>query len=544
MQKKPFYRQRRYWIAAIVLLIVCIGQVPMPLRVSKETSGIDSPICPDGTPDYFAVYEQTYIDKLLPAEDNGMSLIVAALGPKVLEQAALAKEVPWEQMPTNEQSKDWFITYYVPLCEHLGIDPYTKPHYYHTAGFYTMFKEKKLDSKEDPDGNQLYNKLVSAPFEKTDYLEVAQWLNERNPVLDLFGTAVRKTNYVCWHQRPQKEKSFVYAVLLPEMQAQREFFHDLRVRIAARLGSGDIDGAWYDIMSMLYLSRKHYIHQPFLVGSLIGFAAETQAYEALDILLHQNGLSQAQLTRFAAELSALPRADALREAVRMELLLPYMILVHRHYYHNYGGGVLSPRNPFERMMLMPLEMPIDLNIAGKQITSFYRQHRIDVNNDTDFPLDVRTLQERYRTASTQLERKEEYMEKMTAYLPLLALSSVRIRSQVCGDIALFEGSPALGAVYQVVQRVNARLEVMRLAILIERYKLDTGSYPQSLDKLVPKYIDAVPFDPCTRQNTLTYKLKPSADTAYLLYSFGPNGTDDGGIEHTDRSGKSDFVFKR
>ena len=164
---------------------------------------------------------------------------------------------------------------------------------------------KETDEDIDADLN-LWTLLAGTPWKAEDHPQVAEWLKERNVVLDYFGHCVRKPNYVCWRQ---KEKA-MYEILLPEVQANREFARDLRIRVTYRLGLGDVEGAWYDVMSMLTLARKHYKNDPILVTNLVGASAEREGYNAAKIVLRQGNLTRDQLSRFAKDLNALPSANS------------------------------------------------------------------------------------------------------------------------------------------------------------------------------------------------------------------------------------------
>ncbi len=62
------------------------------------------------------------------------------------------------------------------------------------------------------------------------------------------------------------------------------------------------------------------------------------------------------------------------------------------------------------------------------------------------------------------------------------------------------------------------------AIGLARFKLAQNRYPDKLDELVPRFLDAVPVD---LFNSKPIIYKRTAD-GYLLYSVGVNGKDDGG----------------
>jgi hypothetical protein len=60
---------------------------------------------------------------------------------------------------------------------------------------------------------------------------------------------------------------------------------------------------------------------------------------------------------------------------------------------------------------------------------------------------------------------------------------------------------------------------------LERYRLANGSYPDSLEALVPKFLAKLPHDIITGE-PLKYR---RADSSFVLYSIGWNEIDDGGM---------------
>ncbi|MGQ9649354.1 MAG: hypothetical protein ACUVXJ_04525 [Phycisphaerae bacterium] len=64
-------------------------------------------------------------------------------------------------------------------------------------------------------------------------------------------------------------------------------------------------------------------------------------------------------------------------------------------------------------------------------------------------------------------------------------------------------------------------------LAVAAYRNDHGRFPESLDELVPRYLEAVPMDPFTSQ-PLRYRL--DTEEGYRLYSVGEDGKDDGGVE--------------
>jgi hypothetical protein len=78
----------------------------------------------------------------------------------------------------------------------------------------------------------------------------------------------------------------------------------------------------------------------------------------------------------------------------------------------------------------------------------------------------------------------------------------------------------------------ARRDVAECGIAAELYRLDHGAYPKSLEALTPKYLAALPNDTFSGQ-PLLFKSLPDG---VLIYSVGPNGKDDGGVNDESRDG--------
>ncbi len=90
--------------------------------------------------------------------------------------------------------------------------------------------------------------------------------------------------------------------------------------------------------------------------------------------------------------------------------------------------------------------------------------------------------------------------------------------------------PAFGHIMQIETSRLAHLRATQTALAVERYRLTEGRLPESLNKLVPAYMEFVPKDPFDGQN-LKYRI---LKTGFVVYSVGYDLTDDGGAE---RDGK-------
>ncbi len=76
---------------------------------------------------------------------------------------------------------------------------------------------------------------------------------------------------------------------------------------------------------------------------------------------------------------------------------------------------------------------------------------------------------------------------------------------------------------------RTHLDLARVALAVERYRLATGALPAALDALVPQYLNEVPLDPFDNQPIRYRRTEPG----YLLYSVDADGQDNGGREQIE-----------
>lgn len=84
-----------------------------------------------------------------------------------------------------------------------------------------------------------------------------------------------------------------------------------------------------------------------------------------------------------------------------------------------------------------------------------------------------------------------------------------------------------------IKSAAAQIDTDEAAIAcgLERYRLTNGQFPDSLDALVPRFINRLPNDVITGD---PYKYRRTDDGRFVLYSVGWNEKDDGGVPGKDR----------
>jgi methylphosphotriester-DNA--protein-cysteine methyltransferase len=90
-------------------------------------------------------------------------------------------------------------------------------------------------------------------------------------------------------------------------------------------------------------------------------------------------------------------------------------------------------------------------------------------------------------------------------------------------------------------RIQASLRSAILALAAERYRLDKGAWPNSLEDLVPRYVKGIPQDPYGKGPMRMARKKNSV----VFYSVWQDGEDDGGNLDRDFSRRkgTDFGFQ-
>ncbi len=68
-----------------------------------------------------------------------------------------------------------------------------------------------------------------------------------------------------------------------------------------------------------------------------------------------------------------------------------------------------------------------------------------------------------------------------------------------------------------------------LVLAVEAFRSENGTPPTALGDLVPAFFDRVPID-VSWGGSFKYELDPTAAGGYVLYSYGIDGTDNGGIQ--------------
>jgi hypothetical protein len=91
--------------------------------------------------------------------------------------------------------------------------------------------------------------------------------------------------------------------------------------------------------------------------------------------------------------------------------------------------------------------------------------------------------------------------------------------------------------------LHASRAAFTIMVALERYRDTHGRYPESLQSLVPSFLDSVPPDPFTGDSPRYFLIDPATDEhgrGYLAYYVGPGGTDNLGAMPDEASWRGLF----
>ena len=266
--KKKRGRCKKFFVCILILAI--IGAVAYFYRDKPfklvQTADFDAEVnsAAGEIVDYHYAYNALQDEELGVAEENGWRLILQALGPRALEQEDLASRIPWEEFPTNEESKSWFENYWTPLCEKFKLDPKERPTMYERMNLWSFVEKNGLTGNE-PEPNdensvgfyyenfekkpskvafaEAYDALMRKPWTKEEFPYAAQWFDENADYIDVFSQAARSPRCFCWRNLKDLPDGTFIGILLPDAQYTREIARQLTARANYRLGSGNVSGA-------------------------------------------------------------------------------------------------------------------------------------------------------------------------------------------------------------------------------------------------------------------------------------------------------------
>jgi len=308
------------------------------------------------------------------------------------------------------------------------------------------------------------------------------------------------------------DQDWVISVMLPYLIPQRELSRWLAFDARMRAEAGDAAGALESIRALLGFADQ-LDGDLFIISTLVGYAIEALAVEAVSVILHEYG-------------------DVFSDDELIELA------------HMFG----SPRF---------LKIPFDSerftveDILQRTFTDDGNGNGYITNEGMEMLRDARWFSEH---SGSDLSRTVATVKQMMLVAPrreqlrMYEIISARMNLREAAGYEIYRNSiyttfivpiwpdeykyyllfTVTGAYDSLPQNKNtrrARVESCVAAIACELYRRENGTYPGTLEELVPQFLPSAPEDPFTGKS-----LRVSVVDGYaVIYAVGPDGDDDGGV---------------
>lgn len=567
---RPWYRRKRWYFLGLLLILIWYALVPTPLKITKESHFYEQPRYANETRvDYEKIYYDLQEQYLSKPEENGFRDILAALGPRTLEQTALAERVPWDKIKDDKNGKIWWKNNWLPLCEKLKIDPDPQPEFldYQPLNVWLITNgvrgdEPVLEKKEinlyvnyqqapqrisyEESRKIVEEEIWQRPWTDKEFPQAAKWLEKFNPLLDLFQKSVRKPVYSSFHLTNEKDRHNLAMVLLPDIQAQQELVRATRARINYRLAQKDVNGAINDLSGLFYISDRMKKGVRCLVEYMVAMSIRRTGMEEMALLLQSNNLTKEQLDRLNQDFNSIRSTsqgfELSDQICKIEQLVQYggfqYLLDNLQLLKNYENSFIF----FDQYRIFTWDerwvifrLPVDKNVAMRHFSQYLKDLK-KVFSQPDLHTAVKAHDELLNTFAHAQEENRNWKY----YLDLI---SIKKRSQIFTDLVILDSLPGIKGVFSILAKERAGEDLIRIGLALEHYKLDKGHWPKELTELIPSYLPSIPVDPYQIDKPYIYRLNDGTNE-YLLYSTGPDHLEEEEGKIKDDIPSKAIVFER
>ncbi|MFI4877190.1 MAG: hypothetical protein ACIALR_17680 [Blastopirellula sp. JB062] len=476
-----------------------------PIVVSKRTTYLTAPLRDDGLVDYEKAIVEMQAAQVSPQENAAVPFIQAM----------------WPCQFDPQAQVDVCGAIGIPIPSQTGMTSFhDEAMQLETAAWLNQQQETKLGA------NQFQ---PIAPLETMDILCAAYdvvWTRDQLPPLAAWvdRQAPHFAKLREMNERPKfflpspalvnQQHDTLLASTLPSVQVRRDASRALTLRAFLHIGENQPVEAWKDIQTIFSLSRCH--SQPgFLIELLVCNAIRGVAFEQLLKLIDSGQCDAQLLDEIERYLKRMKPFDEVASSINiMERLagLDAAIGLSTHEI-NAAHLTMGPSGMLETCA----NAPYDRNAMLAKLNQWYDRITAVVEIDD---LDDR------RAARDQLEI-DIHTELQNVTQPgavAAAILNQSARGEMVAQMLAGLLIPAVSQASQAEERVNAQRQLLLVVVALEKYKIETGTYPDTLTPLVDRIDPRLLQDPFA-QGLLRYERRPPG---YLLYSVFHNRQDDGG----------------
>ena len=360
------------------------------------------------------------------------------------------------------------------------------------------------------------NEFPVAPQPQTPAQDVLLALSKYDPVIE----ELREAGKLPYSRFPLEwDKDDPAEIMLPHLAVLKQCSLALQLRAIAELQNGEDEKAFDDV-KLIFRLVDSIRTEPTIISQLVRFAMVQIALQPIWEGLAEHKWSDMQLAGLDTELAKPDFPSDYEFSVRSERSFHSKIIdwieQKRSRYWNFFDMISSDqRNTMNDFLgtvvfyLAPKGWFYQNEISLAQMEQQWNLPLVDATNRIVSPKKVQQTKQAF-------ESSFHHATPFNFFARLLV--------------------PGLGSYAQKTAYAQNAVNLARVAIALERYRLAHGEYPESLDALASPFMEKIPHDII---NGEPLKYRHEANGQFVLYSVGWNETDDGGVVETKVVGATD-----
>jgi hypothetical protein len=324
------------------------------------------------------------------------------------------------------------------------------------------------------------------------------------------------------------------AILLPHLAAEKRFAQVLQLRAIAELQNGESEKALDDVKLMLRLTDASRT-ESILISHLVRIAILNLTLQPIWEGLANHQWSDTQLAELSSELAKLDFLADHQFVIRGERAFSIADIEFLRHLHDYPQDLDLKRPRFYFLAPFFSLMQMFSNLSSDEEHQWKDLQMLALGFGPSGWLDQNELRIAQFDTKWYLPIVDEDAETISPAKVRAADNALNqaIKHQTPENVFETLFIPGLGSTAEKFAYAQSSADLARVAIALERYRLAHGEYPQSLDALVPQFMEKIPHDVIGGQ-PLHYRR--TDDGQFVLYSVGWNETDDGGVVVTKAVG--------
>jgi len=351
-----------------------------------------------------------------------------------------------------------------------------------------------------------------------------RWLQEHNDALELIIEGSRRPYYWREYETETAEGGMI-GVLMPDISDFRRLAFNLRLRAWFRAEQGRYQDASDDVKSC-YRFGQHLKGDKVLIEQLVGIGIEALSVQTIRDILGEYEIDSTVLADLQDSFEQIVAGENFVLSLKAEKLCVYDEIQRCFTEDRFGGGHLY----LSRI---------------SSLTSYYQNDVMDVEtifSPQQWPRAVRVLfahpdKEKTReTANCFYDFWTKYYLKTPCQIKAEGIDAEKEALEIIeGNVFLQILAPIdLVRVNQIARRNKTDVHATVAVLAILRYSKDKSSFPEDLEQLISAGYLKQPPDDVFSVKPLVYR---KTDDDFILYSVGPNLTDEGGEYSRDSKGR-------